>query len=892
MFRKYLHRVHESVTPRRRKARSSKFTRTSRPPAARLRVEGLEARELLTAYSLPFYVNPAQSILNLSGTVSGAFGADITPQGTGALSTQYSGKLNTLYDPTAHTLQFLLSGSTMEAANSGSWYPNISGDNFAQPANYGGNVQKYIIGLVENGYLAVRDFGGGLSTPNPVSVSGGDIAPVETLNITQGGLAYWYRGIYYDANGATVLISSVSNSGAVTGSFQDHGDGSYHISVPINVSLDVATGGGETAHMKLTGTLDATGSFCSAGVSGGVLTATNAGPAATYKLDHAGSTTTICGASFADNSYSSVVINTGAGNDTVNIETTLANKPVTVNEGNGNVTVNISPVAHNLNNIQGGVTLHAGLGIDSLNVDDQANAFAQTFTVGATSVTRGGVAIITYGSDVNFVTLNAGNGTNTFDVFGTEATWDTILNTGNGHDMVKIDGTGYGGTLTINDGTGGVDVNLGATSHNLDSHHSAVNVNGNSQGQDSLTVDDQANGSGQTFTVDGLSITRSGAGVIHYNLMSNVTVSTGMGGATVNVLGTSTPTSIVGHENGTVNVGNFGSVEQIMSTLSISDPPANAYVTINVDDSTDLASPTVMLDAVDPFTYRIAGLSIGDIDYRISDTRNVTVKTGAGGATVYALATADPVSLIGNPNGAVSLFGSDADNTWNITGQNAGTLSSSSLAGIVTFTGATSLQGGAGANYFTFADGAGVDGTITGGGGVNTLDYSAYSTSVTVNLQVGFATGVGMGVSNIQNVTGGTGGPAGTYNLLIGNGGNVLTGGTGRRNILVAGGSASTLNGGDQDDLLIAGSTVYDSDPTMAAWSQIAAEWASSDEFATRVMNLSTGNGVPLLDPTTVFGNGGGNTLNGNCEWAWIFTDNLDTISCFDANSVTTQINP
>jgi hypothetical protein len=34
----------------------------------------------------------------------------------------------------------------------------------------------------------------------------------------------------------------------------------------------------------------------------------------------------------------------------------------------------------------------------------------------------------------------------------------------------------------------------------------------------------------------------------------------------------------------------------------------------------------------------------------------------------------------------------------------------------------------------------------------------------------------------------------GDYNLLIGNGGNTLTAGFGRRNILVAGGSASTLS--------------------------------------------------------------------------------------------------
>jgi hypothetical protein len=56
------------------------------------------------------------------------------------------------------------------------------------------------------------------------------------------------------------------------------------------------------------------------------------------------------------------------------------------------------------------------------------------------------------------------------------------------------------------------------------------------------------------------------------------------------------------------------------------------------------------------------------------------------------------------------------------------------------------------------------------------------------------------------------GGGAGVYNVLVGNGGNVLTGGNGRCNLLIAGSSASTLHGGDDDDILIGGRTAYDRD--------------------------------------------------------------------------------
>src|SRR5262249_33705247 len=91
-----------------------------------------------------------------------------------------------------------------------------------------------------------------------------------------------------------------------------------------------------------------------------------------------------------------------------------------------------------------------------------------------------------------------------------------------------------------------------------------------------------------------------------------------------------------------------------------------------------------------------------------------------------------------------------------------------------------------------------------------TLDYSAYSTgSVIVDLQTGFfGTGVGGSVSGIARVFGPGAGAFGNYNLLIGNGGDTLVGGLGRRNILVAGPGASKLEGGDDQDLLIGGSTM------------------------------------------------------------------------------------
>jgi hypothetical protein len=58
------------------------------------------------------------------------------------------------------------------------------------------------------------------------------------------------------------------------------------------------------------------------------------------------------------------------------------------------------------------------------------------------------------------------------------------------------------------------------------------------------------------------------------------------------------------------------------------------------------------------------------------------------------------------------------------------------------------------------------------------------------------------------------------------------------------------------------------------------------------VANLLSGTGVPLLDASTVTGNGGGNTLTGNSALALLYSDGLDTITGFDLGSQQIPITP
>src|SRR5262249_40364917 len=129
------------------------------------------------------------------------------------------------------------------------------------------------------------------------------------------------------------------------------------------------------------------------------------------------------------------------------------------------------------------------------------------------------------------------------------------------------------------------------------------------------------------------------------------------------------------------------------------------------------------------------------------------------------------------------------------------------------------------ADTFRFLNGGSVDGTIaeTSFSSTATLDYSAVTTPVIVNLKTHVATGVhgGVlpGVFNVRNVTGGF-----NTNIIVGDGNNnVLKGGVGR-SILISGGGNSTLQAGFGEAVLVGGHYVFDTDPNALA--HLMAEWS------------------------------------------------------------------
>lgn len=239
-----------------------------------------------------------------------------------------------------------------------------------------------------------------------------------------------------------------------------------------------------------------------------------------------------------------------------------------------------------------------------------------------------------------------------------------------------------------------------------------------------------------------------------------------------------------------------------------------------------------------------------------------------------------------------TLTGPAQAETWSITDNNSGT-----VAGIA-FSGMENLQGGSQADTFVISNAKGVSGWIDGGAARNALNYSAYTTSVQVDLQAGTATQIGAGIRSIRDVFGGAAADIldgdVRNNLLVGNGGqdsidgrggsNILIGGSGAdqltggdgRDLIFGGLGADTLSGGAGEDILFSGTTTFENN--RAVLDSLFVYWNRQDLiYATRVSTLRAGNpGVPKLDSTSVIQDTSIDTLTGGDGLDWYFAKLTD----------------
>jgi hypothetical protein len=606
---------------------------------------------------------------------------------------------------------------------------------------------------------------------------------------------------------------------------------------------------------------------------------------------------------FENTDTASAAINTtltgGPGNNTVNVLRTTS--PLTINGGTGRNNVNVGNLANSLDDIRG-LTVNDAPGQTTLTLNDQGSSTPNMlYRVMDTSVDRGGAGgvIINY-SGIRSLVVNAGSGADDIiAVISTPATMAVTVNAGIGNDVVNAGGfggtlgnlglmrgpltvNGQAGTTTLNVNDGGTTTdkaydifadavkrvlnpdprtydavvnyaNIGALTVNSARGNNVFFVQGSAAGTNTslnggagvnqfvvnagsnallgpvalhgrpgsnsfMTYDDQPNVAAQTYTLAAGTLSRSGLATVTYdNLNQVILLPATVGGNTINVpsLAAGVLDSLAVANGDTVTLGANQSLAAVQGTVLVGPLNINISASVVIDDSANPnppAGPITFSNDVN-FGFKINGL-VPDRIF-LGAGQNTTLNT--------SLRTSHPTGT--------------GDRTFNLQAAPQGV--------------ALNLDAGP------------VAGTDT-----NTLDYTGFAGNVLVNLPLGAASSFS-GISHIQNVKGASGGDPGSYNVLIGNGGNVLTGGNDRRNLLVAGASASTLIGGNGDDILIGGTTNWDADPQwQAAFTAIMAEWTRTDlGYMDRVDHIMNGGGLNdpfLLNASTVHNNGGGNTMRGN----------------------------
>jgi hypothetical protein len=544
------------------------------------------------------------------------------------------------------------------------------------------------------------------------------------------------------------------------------------------------------------------------------------------------------------------------------------------NTGDIAVTLNGTALGTFSSNGQCQIIGNGGSG-DVLNFDDVTNTASDLYVVTASTVTRTNAATINF-SNLGTVNVEAGTGANTIDVQGTPA----------------------GTTVNVTMGNGGDTINLGSSGNTLDGLQGALNVTGGT-GSNTLNLYDQGSSAAQTYAVAATTINRSGAAGITYHKMATLALTGSSGIATITIVNTAagTPVVVNGSSSTTTLQGPNGSTTW---TLSGANSGTVGNVTFNAVPNLTGGSSS------DTFTILPGGSITGTINggtsggdsldyssYGTAVTVNLQAKTATGVGHF-----ANIKSLTGSP-ASDTLIGANAINTWQITGLDAGTV------GNISFTAFDSLVGGTLSDTFKLVNGGSISGTISGGGGSDWLDYTAYAGPISVNLSIngynglpaGSATAVGGGalhsIINILNARAGSGG-----STLVGGGGNILVGGSGNdtlvdtyagtaasgASLLIGGGGSDTLTGGSAGDILIGQSTSYD---TINAKLQDILNYWKNHGHAAAFAALQSANGLPsgherLVWGTTVTDDASADVLNGTTSATaidWFFAGAGDTIA-------------
>src|SRR6185503_7369237 len=324
-------------------------------------------------------------------------------------------------------------------------------------------------------------------------------------------------------------------------------------------------------------------------------------------------------------------------------------------------------------------------------------------------------------------------------------------------------------------------------------------------GTDTVTLN-RAGAGPETITITSASVTRTASGAVSYSGIEALNVSATAADDTINVNSTAVTTNVFGgagadtfnvnasvsanlngeagadvfnFANGAVLTGTLsGGTESDTLNLSAYVIATDVTLTVSAADGYSGTTPATTFDTIDALTggpnSTLTGIAASAATWTTSNTNAGTYLSGANTLTFSSFANwvgGGNVDTFNLGHNVASVSGGAGNDVFNVNASVSSTLS-----------------GGTNDDSFNFANGSVLTGTVDGGAGIDTLNFSAYTTALTINLNsaggtdgangatAGTPNPLGGGFSNIDAVTGGSGGN--TFNVNASVTAN-LTGGSG-----------------------------------------------------------------------------------------------------------------
>jgi hypothetical protein len=362
-----------------------------------------------------------------------------------------------------------------------------------------------------------------------------------------------------------------------------------------------------------------------------------------------------------------ITINAGSGGDTFNVLTTPDNRAFTLNTNNGVDPVNITNVGasstFNVNTGDGSdnVTLRA-LPADAI-FNFNGGPLDDTLTLigaaggldpldGTMNVDGGGGTTDRMfledqgfaGFSINTITNSSfvGSHNGTLNYANLELVQFDMSSTGGG--FTNVESSAAGTAVIVNGGGGNDAVALSNSASNVSNILGPVTVNGNGNTSDTLTVNDQNNAVGQTFTVTGTGVTRPGFGGVSYGTIEFLTLSAQNVASTINVLGTSVSTTISANGGDDVVRLGAGNLNLLSGPITVNGGAGTADSVI-LDDSALAAADTYTLTSTQ--VTRPGGF--GGLAYATIESLRLLAETGNNIINVNSTASTTPMSINGDP---------------------------------------------------------------------------------------------------------------------------------------------------------------------------------------------------------------------------------------------------